>query len=76
MSKVTFRDYRDFLIWLEAWIEGKKRLDSKEIERLLEMARSVPLSPIASAPKLAAANPEPPKPKPAMSSGEARSAGP
>ena len=76
MSKVAFRDYRDFVIWFDAWTEDKKKLTGPELERLREAVHSIPLAPVAaSAPKLAAANPEP-RPRPAMSSGAAMSAGP
>ena len=73
---VKFRDYRDFVIWFDAWTEDKKKLTSAELERLREAVHSIPLAPVAvQAPKLAT-NADPAKPRPAMSGGIAMSAGP
>jgi hypothetical protein len=73
---VKFRDYRDFVIWFDAWTEDKKKLTSAELERLREAVHSIPLAPTAApAPKLATST-DPAKPRPVMSGGVAMSAGP
>lgn len=78
---VQFRDYRDFVIWFDAWTEDKKKLTGAELERLREAVHSIPVGSPTSAPpampqppKLAAASPDHTKPR--MSGGIAMSAGP
>lgn len=81
---VQFRDYRDFVIWFDAWTEDKKKLTSAELERLREAVHSIPLVLVAAAatPRIVGnvssqgGNTEPTKPRPAMSGGVAMSAGP
>jgi hypothetical protein len=74
---VKFRDYRDFVIWFDAWTEDKKKLTSAELERLREAVHSIPLAPVVApqSPKPVGTN-DPQKPRPAMSGGVAMSAGP
>ena len=66
---VTFRDARDFTIWFDAWIEGKKKLSDKDVARLKEMVHAIPLdsAPVLP-PKVAKPEvmPTPAPPKPAM----------
>jgi hypothetical protein len=63
---VSFRDARDFTIWFDAWVEGKRKLTEKEVSRLKEMVHAIPLVE-ATAPvpaKAAQAKPEAaPKPR-------------
>lgn len=80
---VKFRDYRDFVIWFDAWTEDKKKLTSAELERLREAVHSIPLTATAAAlPSVVGSvssqggNTGSAKPRPVMSGGVAMSAGP
>lgn len=73
---VKFRDYRDFVIWFDAWTEDKKKLTSAELERLREAVHSIPLAPVAVPQASKPVANEQPKPRPVMSGGVAMSAGP
>ena len=70
-------DLRDFLAWFDGFCENiKARPSAEQWAKVVERIRKiqVPAAPVA-APRLATANPEP-KPRPAISSGQAMSAGP
>ena len=71
-------ELQQFLAWFDGYSENiKQRPTAAQWAKVVEKIKSIKVAPMTPAvPRIAAANPDPNKPRPEMSSGVAMSAGP